>query len=75
MSSLDGNGPCDDCGTEENIIWTTNHTLWNRVCRPPGYERDGILCITCFVKKAVAVGLDPLRWELVPIWGTEELRT
>ena len=54
VTSLHGNGPCDDCGTQDNIIWFTDDVLWNAVCRPPGYEMDPILCIRCFVARVEA---------------------
>ncbi len=72
VSSLDGDNPCDDCGTQDNIIWFTDNTLWNRVCRADG--RDYILCILCFVKRAEARGCHPVSWQLLPnfSWAEEE---
>jgi hypothetical protein len=68
---LRGDGPCDDCGTAENIIWFTESVFWNAIMRPPGYERDGILCIPCFVKRADDAGYAPNGWMLLPQWHWE----
>lgn len=69
--ALRGDGPCDDCGTLDNIVWFTESVFWNAIQRPPGYVRDGILCIPCFVKRAHAAGYAPTGWQLVPQWHWE----
>lgn len=69
MSSLDGDKPCQDCGTTENIIWFTDDELWNAVCGPPDYEVCPILCIHCFVARVEARGYSPLAWRLRPVWS------
>lgn len=48
---LRGDGPCDDCGGD-NIVWSTDDVLWNRVVRDAGPEL--ILCPVCFVARAEA---------------------
>ena len=63
MSSLHGDGPCEDCGTAENIIWFTDNVFWNAVM-----PNDGILCILCFAKRAEAVGYRPQSWRVLPSW-------
>lgn len=66
---LRGDGPCDDCGTVDNIVWYAPHPLWNFVMG--GYEqRDdpgGILCIPCFVTRADARGVSAKSWMLTPM--------
>ena len=64
-TDLRGDGPCDDCGTLDNIVWFTESVLWNEVVRRPT-DRDAILCIACFVKRTDAVGLRPTGWRLLP---------
>ena len=68
---LRGDGPCQDCGTPDNIVWFTDNTVWNRVMGGPGTTDDpgGIVCVTCFVKRADAAGLDPTGWQLTPEWA------
>lgn len=63
MSSLHGDGPCQDCGTTDNIIWFTDNVLWNAIC-----PDDGLLCIRCFVAKVEAQGYRPLSWRVIPNW-------
>lgn len=63
VTSLDGDNPCVDCGTADNITWFTDNVLWNDIA-PDG----GILCIRCFVKRAGDTGYDPLSWRLLPEW-------
>jgi hypothetical protein len=46
---------CDDCG-EGNVSWHVESFLWNEVCRPPGYDRDPMLCPTCFALRAEKKG-------------------
>jgi hypothetical protein len=64
MSSLHGDVPCKDCGTNENIIWFTDNVFWNHVC----LDDSPILCITCFVKRVEAIGYRPVAWRLLPHW-------
>ena len=68
---LRGDGPCDDCGTRDNIVWFTDNVLWNRVTGQNAVHEEkhtGILCIPCFVKRADAIGLMPTGWRLLPDW-------
>lgn len=72
---LRGDGPCDKCGTVENIVWFTENVLWNRVTREglTHEERSAsILCIYCFVTMADAVGLRPTGWRLLAEWPWRE---
>lgn len=67
-----GDGPCGDCGTPDNIIWSTDSPLWNRVIRPQGeIEADPFLCVPCFVVRVDKAGLSPTGWRLVPDWHWE----
>lgn len=72
---LRGDGPCMDCGTEDNIIWYTESVFWNEAVRNqyPAAE-DGILCIPCFIMRVDDAGLAPTGWLLVPQfhWETHE---
>jgi hypothetical protein len=61
---LIGDGPCDDCGTANNIRWFIESETWNKVVRE-GNPMDAMLCINCFVKRAALRGIDPPAWELV----------
>lgn len=64
---LDGDYPCADCGTEENIVWFTDNVFWNDVMGDEG----GILCTNCFVvraeKKYKVTG-----WRLIPEFKWEK---
>lgn len=42
----DGDARCQHCG-RPNIVWYTDHDLWNRVM-----PDDGVLCIGCFIHRA-----------------------
>lgn len=70
MTSLDGDGPCADCGSENNIIWFTDNVFWNAVVREDpmrnGYE--AILCIRCFVASVERMGYSPVGWRVTPAW-------
>lgn len=66
-TSLDGDVPCADCGTEENLEWFTENVFWNHVCP----DESPILCIPCFAKRAEAVGYRPMSWRLLPEWNWE----
>lgn len=60
----DGDKRCQSCGAP-NIIWYTDHDLWNRVM-----PDDGVLCIGCFIHRAeIFVGIGSV-WavlhELIP---------
>lgn len=72
MSTLDGDGPCAECGAEDNIVWFTDNVFWNAVVRKIAQDRwgkgDAILCIPCFVKIAEALGYRPTAWRLIPDW-------
>lgn len=71
-AEIRGDGPCDDCGTVDNIIWFTDNVLWNEVIRAGRGERsDPFLCIPCFVGHVDAAGLAPTGWRLVPDWHWE----
>lgn len=59
-----GDGPCFDCGTLDNIVWFTDSELWNSVMDPTD-DRYRILCIPCFVVRAVARG-QTAAWKLIP---------
>jgi hypothetical protein len=63
---LRGDGPCADCGTDENIIWHTDSVFWNQVMGPD--DRYAILCVACFVKRTWAAGFLPTGWRLTPEW-------
>lgn len=56
-----------DCGTINNILWSTESTFWNVIMRPEGETDDNseILCITCFVIRVDKAGYAPL-WRLTP---------
>lgn len=69
MSTLDGDTPCKDCGTEENIIWFTDSILWNNVI---GTKESAILCLRCFVKRVEDAGLEPKSWRVMPEWPWHE---
>lgn len=64
--SVRGDGPCQDCGSD-NVIWFTDSALWNLVMGGPTSTDDpgGIVCIPCFVTRASAAGVGPI-WKLVP---------
>ena len=52
---LRGDYPCADCGTKENIIWSTDNIFWNAIMKDDitGSENcSGILCVNCFVIRA-----------------------
>lgn len=85
LTTLEGDGPCAECGTEENVVWFTDNTFWNAVVRLPNdYEgardeyryaierwgREPILCIRCFVAVAEERGFRPTGWRLLPEWPT-----
>lgn len=69
-----GDGPCDDCGTADNIIWFTDNVLWNTVIRYPDAPPDPFLCVPCFVRRVHEAGLAPTGWRLVPDWHWETLK-
>lgn len=73
MSTLQGDGPCDECGTTDNIVWFTDDTLWNGAVRADhwadrAYGGEPILCIRCFVKICEERGFRPTGWRLLPQW-------
>lgn len=71
---LQGDGPCQDCGTVHNIRWFTPNVFWNVVIGGPAALGDpgGIFCIPCFVKRVDDAGYDPISWQLVPQWRWTE---
>lgn len=74
---IQGDGPCSDCGTADNIIWSTSSILWNAVIRPQGeVEADPFLCIPCFVVRVDKAGFAPTGWTLTPEfhWETTQER-
>lgn len=73
---LRGDGPCKDCGNEDNIRWFTESVFWNQVIGGPGAMGDpgGILCVPCFVKRADAAGYAPRAWRLLPEWHWETVQ-
>ncbi len=71
---LRGDGPCQDCGTLDNIVWFTDNVFWNQVVGGPAtmYDPGGLLCIPCFVLRVDAAGLNPTGWRLLPEWRWDE---
>lgn len=69
-AELRGDGPCHDCGAEDNIVWFAENVLWNHVMGGPGTMDDpgGIVCIPCFVIRVDKAGLAPTGWRLLPEW-------
>lgn len=68
---LRGDGPCDDCGTDDNIGWFTENVIWNAVIGENVVHEQkpaSILCINCFVIRADLVGLRPTGWRLLVEW-------
>lgn len=57
---------CRTCGAN-CIIWFTDNALWNK------YGKFGILCVSCFVKKAEEMGFECTGWKLSPEGWTERL--
>ena len=69
---LRGDGPCQTCGTENNIVWFTESPFWNAVVRNSDPDTpDQILCIPCFVKLADFKGFHITGWQLTPEWHWE----
>jgi len=64
---LRGDGPCSDCGTEDNVVWFTESVFWNAVCRRDPDYVEPILCIPCFVKRADEAGFQ-CHYRLLPEW-------
>lgn len=71
-----GDGPCQDCGGE-NVCWFTDNVLWNTVMGGPDQHDDpgGIVCVTCFVVRAHAAGLNPPAWRLLAEWPWQQRST
>lgn len=65
---LRGDGPCADCGTLDNVVWSTDSAFWNAVCRVSPDYQEPILCVPCFVKRAYAMGYRPTGWSVTPNW-------
>lgn len=70
---LRGDGPCDGCGTHDNIVWFAESVLWNEVMSgsEPGSDPGGIFCIPCFIIRVDKAGLAPTGWRLIPDWHWE----
>lgn len=69
---LQGDGPCNTCGTRNNIVWFTESPFWNAVVRDNDPDmKDQILCIPCFVKLVDAKGYKTTGWLLTPEWHWE----
>ena len=75
-----GDGPCADCGTEDNIVWFTDNTFWNDVMnKTPMFEQHKfesdetakILCIDCFVKRAEDKYNIKGGWRVLPEFNWE----
>jgi hypothetical protein len=64
--------PCHDCGLHEGDGWSVDNELWNLVMGGPEAKDDpgGLLCLSCFRKRAEAVFADP---DDRPIWRLERL--
>lgn len=71
-SHLQGDGPCSDCGTLDNIVWSVESVFWNRVIRQGDYD-EPILCIPCFAVRTHQAGLALIGWRLVPEFHWETL--
>lgn len=74
-STLDGDGPCDDCGTPDNIVWFTDEVFWHNVVQIDRSRWDGrepILCLECFVRLAEERGMRPTGWRVAPEWPWRE---
>lgn len=73
---LRGDGPCEDCGTLDNIVWFTDNVFWNAVTGANVVHEEPqdnpILCIPCFVTRADRKGLWPTGWRLLPDWPWRE---
>ena len=68
-----GNGPCADCGTENNPVWYTDNVFWNAVMgehlvhnQKMGDDGGKILCINCFTLRAEKEY--EVAWRLIPSW-------
>ncbi len=70
---LRGDGPCQDCGTVDNVVWFTDNVFWNQVMGGPVTIGDpgGIVCIPCFVVRVDAAGFHVTGWRLLPEWHWE----
>lgn len=70
QSTLEGDRPCADCGTSDNLVWFTDDVLWNTVIRSDlsRWGVDPVLCVTCFVRLAEEAGLRPTGWRVLPQW-------
>lgn len=62
VTTLHGDAPCFDCGSNENIRWWTDNVFWNAVCP----DHSPILCIMCFARRAEATGFRPRAWRVIP---------
>lgn len=64
---LSGDSPCQDCGSKDNIHWTTKNVFWNHV----NPEDNPILCVYCFVGRAEKK-FDVESWTLTPEFEWKE---
>lgn len=59
----DGDTICQSCG-QPNPCWFAANEIWNRVVP----ERSGVLCPSCFIKRAELAGVGTKdAWKLVPV--------
>ena len=68
---------CHDCGVRQPIVWTASDPLWFEVTKKASKRTDGggVLCPSCFSKRATAAGL-MLRWvPLVEYRGNKRIET
>lgn len=67
---LRGDGPCQDCGTPDNIRWFAPSVVWNHVMGGTQATDDpgGIVCVPCFIKRVDAAGFAPTVWQITPNW-------
>lgn len=64
--NIKGDGPCADCGTENNLCWFTDNVFWNSVVRVGDYK-EPILCMNCFAIRVDKAGYE-CHWRLLPEW-------
>lgn len=61
MSTETDARPCQDCGAA-HTVWFADNALWNEVMGGP----TGVVCPTCFIRRAEALGRDKHAWHLAP---------
>lgn len=55
---------CHDCGVRQPLYWWADNALWSEITGEQPVEGDnmpGILCPTCFGKRAMSMGI-LLKW-------------